>query len=230
MKCLKLQVELLSAATFGRGDGVAGLVDREVEHDADGLPYLRGRTLKGLLAEECANILFALKLQDANKHKQWRKVAIELFGDAGSILEDVGLLRVGDARLPEALRQAIRISLEDSSIRLTPTEVLESLTAIRRQSAMNVYGAPKHKSLRSMRVILRDITFEANLEIKERVGVKNSSLQEDSVALLAACVLAWRRAGTGRNRGRGRLRACLHDQEGNDITETCFNAFREGVS
>ena len=91
MKCLKLQVELLSAATFGRGDGVAGLVDREVEHDADGLPYLRGRTLKGLLAEECANILFALKLQDANKHKQWRKVAIELFGDAGSILEDVGL-------------------------------------------------------------------------------------------------------------------------------------------
>lgn len=63
MTAYKLQFDLRSAATFGRGDGVAGLVDEEVEHDGDGLPFLRGRTLKGLLAEECANILYALELQ-----------------------------------------------------------------------------------------------------------------------------------------------------------------------
>ena len=37
------------------------------------------------------------------------------------------------------------------------------------------------------------------------------------LALLAAATLAWRRAGTGRNRGRGHLRADLHDQAGDSI-------------
>lgn len=34
MTTLELHLKLLSDATFGRGDGVAGLVDAEVEHDS----------------------------------------------------------------------------------------------------------------------------------------------------------------------------------------------------
>ena len=61
MMKLALTIELLTDTTFGRGDGVAGLVDEEVEHDSQtGLPIIRGRTLKGLLVEECANLLYAL--------------------------------------------------------------------------------------------------------------------------------------------------------------------------
>jgi CRISPR/Cas system CMR subunit Cmr4 (Cas7 group RAMP superfamily) len=56
MEIYHLKIKLLSDTTFGRGDGVAGLIDQEVEHDANGFPYLRGRTLKGLLSEECDNI------------------------------------------------------------------------------------------------------------------------------------------------------------------------------
>jgi len=41
-----LNFTLLSDTTFGRGEGVPGLVDEEVEHDRYGLPYLRGRTLE----------------------------------------------------------------------------------------------------------------------------------------------------------------------------------------
>ena len=57
----RLTFTLLSDATFGRGEGIAGLIDREVEHDRFGLPYLRGRTLKGLVSEEADNVLFALE-------------------------------------------------------------------------------------------------------------------------------------------------------------------------
>lgn len=57
MTIYKMKIQLLSDTTFGRGDGVAGLIDQEVEHDADGFPYLRGRTLKGLLSEECDNLI-----------------------------------------------------------------------------------------------------------------------------------------------------------------------------
>lgn len=40
---LWLKFTLLSDTAFGRGDGVAGLVDAEVLHDPYGLPYLGGK-------------------------------------------------------------------------------------------------------------------------------------------------------------------------------------------
>ncbi|MGQ9482639.1 RAMP superfamily CRISPR-associated protein [Chloroflexus sp.] len=214
MPAYKLQFELRSAATFGRGDGVAGLVDEEVEHDTDGLPFLRGRTLKGLLAEECANLLYALELQ--GRADNWHQIAYRVFGSPGSTTEDTGTLRVGDARLPEPLRLAIKMSVSKGD--LTADEVLESLTAIRRQTSMNEYGAPEKGSLRSLRVVLPGTVFEATLDFAE-------APDDQTLALLAACTLAWRRAGSGRNRGRGRLQAWLLDSNDVDITEHYFRVF-----
>ena len=219
METLKLRFELTSAATFGRGDGVAGLVDREVEHDADGLPYLRGRALKGLLAEEGANLLYALDIQ--GKGSDWWPVAETLFGRPGSTLADRGLLRVGDARLPKQLRDAVAYALAGEDAQLTPDKVLESLTSIRRQTSMSPSGAPEHGSLRATRVILPGIVFESELRF-------HGEPDHQALALLAACVLALRRAGTARNRGRGRLRAWLCDGE-TDVTETYFKGFVQGV-
>lgn len=218
MPTYKVRLKLLSAATFGRGDGVAGFVDREVEHDAFGLPVLRGRTLKGLLAEECANILYALDKQGRAEH--WQPIAHKLFGSPGSVTEDIGTIRVGDGRPPKEFRDSVKaaINAEDSS--LTPDEVLESLTAVRRQTSMNEHGAPEHGSLRSMRVILPGTVFEAELDF-------NQEPDECSLALLTACVMAWRRVGTGRNRGRGRLSAGLLGPDGVDITEKYYRVFAQ---
>ena len=214
MTTLDLHLKLLSDATFGRGDGVAGLVDSEVEHDINGLPFLRGRTLKGLLAEECSNILFTL-----GKHTTLQEAARKLFGNPGSDEASGAIMRVGAAQLPEDLREVIRASIANKN--LQPAEVLESLTAIRRQTAVDVAtGAPDTGSLRSMRVILRDTVFTATLTFFEKP-------EEVHLALLAACVKAFRRAGTGRNRGRGRLVAWLQDET---YTQQHFEHFKTLVS
>ena len=55
-----LKITLESDAVFGRGDGVAGAIDTEVQHDQNGFPFLNGRTIKGLLVQECADILAAV--------------------------------------------------------------------------------------------------------------------------------------------------------------------------
>ncbi len=219
-----IHLKLESDATLGRGDGVAGLVDEEVEHDAaTGLPFLRGRTLKGLLAEECANILFALSRQRHPACNHLQAAAKDLFGQTGSALGDSAIMHVGSALLPEELRRAVEADVKSESSRLTPTEVLESLTAIRRQTAIDdESGAPEERSLRSMRVVLRDTPFIAQLSFDKDPG-------ETAKALLAACALSLRRAGTGRNRGRGRLMARLCDAERRDITDECFNYFRQLV-
>ncbi|MCK9441504.1 MAG: hypothetical protein M0Q13_08800 [Methanothrix sp.] len=213
-----LKFVLKSDATFGRGDGVAGLLDREVQHDAYGLPYLGGRALKGLLVEECVNILFALKCQ--GRAERWRITAQRLFGLSGSQDEDQALIRIGEAHLPDDLRQAIRIGFERNE--LTRAQVLNSLTSIRRQTAMEIDGTPKMETLRSMRVILRQTPFEAALEFR-------ADPSKDDLALLAACIKALRRAGTGRNRGRGEFEAWFLDAQRSDVTQNYFQWFEKAV-
>jgi hypothetical protein len=207
---------LMSDATFGRGDGVAGLLDIEVEHDVYGLPYMRGRTLKGLLVEECANVLYALQQTSCSQTlAQCATMARLLFGHPGSTLADGALMRVGAAMLPRVLREAVAHEIDTA--RLTPEDVLASLTAIRRQTAVNEEThAPEKNSLRSLRVVLRNTTFIAELECAPQVDC------EAAKALLAATVLALRRAGTGRNRGRGRLQAKLYDSQGYEVTTAWF--------
>ena len=222
---LQIHLGLKSDATFGRGDGVAGLVDEEVEHDAaTGLPFLRGRTLKGLLVEECANILFALGKQNSSACAQFERAAKFLFGKAGSTSNDDALMHVGAAMLPKGLRNAVQADVKANPPRLTAADALESLTDIRRQTAVDERtGAPEQGSLRSMRVVLRRTPFISRLDFDEEP-------EDVAKALLAACVLSLRRAGTGRNRGRGRLMARLHDEYGKDITDDCFAHFQQIVT
>lgn len=217
MSTYLLRFALESDATFGRGDGVAGLVDIEVQHDEWGCPYLGGRSLKGLLVGECAEILAALP---EVIRPRWEVAAQRLFGKPGSTLEDSAVLSIGDACLPADLRAAIAQDVQQNKVRRE--QVLESLTALRRQTAMDESGVPKEHALRTVRVILRQTLFEAELRFAGKPA-------EDDLALLAACVKAFRRAGTGRNRGRGRLKAELLDIDRQPITNDCFAVFRKGV-
>lgn len=230
----RLTFTLLSDATFGRGEGIAGLIDREVEHDRFGLPYLRGRTLKGLVSEEADNLLFTLE-QMGRLTADWTTARQNLFGRPGSMSDDRGRLRFGHAQLPAAVCAAV-LAMTQADADSNRLLVLESLTAVRRQTAIETdekphdpkpaqanaqdhqptnaktgqdrYGVPAEGSLRAMRVILRQTPFEAKLLSEKR-------LEENPVelALLAAAVLALRRAGTGRNRGRGKLTADLLDSQ-----------------
>ena len=222
MKTLWLKIMLLSDTTFGRGDGVAGLVDAEVQHDERGLPFVGGKTLKGLLGAECAEIMFSLEriFSEASQKSQlenWRRAAGFLFGGPGSSILENAQMYIGDAQLPEDLRQVIAWQFQqfdDGAMRDVVEArraelrqaLLESLTLLRRQTAMDAEsGAPKAETLRTMRVIQHGTPFEARLEFVEPPG-------EAALGLLAACVKSLRRAGTGRNRGRGKIKVDLYNQ------------------
>ncbi|MCB0030493.1 MAG: hypothetical protein KDE28_21425, partial [Anaerolineales bacterium] len=144
-----LSMHLRSETCFSRGDGVPGVVDTEVKHDPKGLPYLAGRTLKGLLHAEAAAIMCSLSQINATNGQRWQKAAVALFGKPGSRSQG-GILHVGDARLPEAVRT--QLVLQGG---LTPADVLDTLTTIRRQTKIDPEtGAPQENTLRAVRVIL----------------------------------------------------------------------------
>jgi CRISPR/Cas system CSM-associated protein Csm3 (group 7 of RAMP superfamily) len=208
----KIKLTLKSAATFGRGDGVAGLVDREIEHDHHGFPYLRGKTLKGLLAESAENIVYALETLQGKSG--WSNAKNTLFGTSGRGFNERGILHIGDAQLPEILRAAV---IEQGWLK---EDVLYSLTGIRRQTAINEHGAPDHATLRSMRVLLSGVVLEAALSFD---GDPTST----QLQLLTAAVHDFRRAGTGRNRGRGWLKAELLGDE--PAIGELFTAFGKAI-
>ncbi|MEO1389811.1 MAG: RAMP superfamily CRISPR-associated protein [Cyanobacteria bacterium J06634_6] len=211
----KIAIELLSDTTFGRGDGVAGLIDQEVEHDASGLPYLRGRALKGLLAEECENLIAQFP---AEQKAHWQGVADQLFGTLGSTLETIAVAHFGDACLPTELREIITYQIKQETI--TAPEVLNSLTTIRRQTAIDaITGAPDKGSLRSARVVVRQQTFIADIQFE-------SAPTDEMRSLLALGIVALRRLGSCRNRGRGHVKCRLQNNSGKDITDKYLNAFQ----
>lgn len=189
----------------------AWLVDREIEHDEYGFPFLRGKTLKGLLAESAENVAFALENEDETL--PWHTAKHTIFGTGGAGLKERGILHIEDAQLPEALHAEIL------KAGWKKEDVLYSLTGIRRQTSINEHGAPDHATLRSMRVLLPGVTLEANISFDREPS-------DMELQLLTSAVLDFRHAGTGRNRGRGWLSAELDDTQ---VTQKLFAAFGKAI-
>lgn len=210
MSLYQFQIELLSDTTFGRGDGVAGLVDQEIEYDRYGLPYLRGRTLKGLLSEECDNLIS--QLSDQATQNYWGQVACQLFGKAGSGLDAIAKIHFGDACLPNDLCTAVAYEVEAEHF--TRAEILDSLTTIRRQTAISTKtGVADEGSLRSLRVALRELKFTADLLLDSNFSDSEVPIN-DLLTLLSVSAAALRYVGSGRNRGRGHVICTLLNQSG----------------
>ena len=190
-----ITITLLSDATFGRGEGTAGEVDVEVEHDQDGLPFIGGKVLHGLLRDTWLSMKDCFPdLQDAAKSVLGREAALQ---------DEEAILKIRDAVLPDDVQAWTRYAVRRKSHPLRPEQILRSLTDVRRQTAQSrVTGAPEETTLRASRTIVRGITFEAPLAWRQ---VSTTEQQQ----VLALCALGTRHGGLGRNRGRGFLEMTL---------------------
>jgi len=206
-----LLIELLSDSTFSRGEGTAGVVDTDVEHDEFGLPFIGGKTIRGLLRDSWLSICEHFStLNDAAERVLGRSQALDESPDKSC------RLRIGDAHLPDPIRYAVRVAVERAEKPLSPDAILAGSTSIRYQTAEDrETGAPATTTLRSSRVVLRGFVFQAGLTWLD--GYKPVS---DDLQVLALCALATRHGGLLRNRGRGYFRMTLDG----DLATTCWYA------
>ncbi|MEL6528117.1 MAG: RAMP superfamily CRISPR-associated protein [Chloroflexota bacterium] len=215
---MKIRIQLRSDTAFGRGDGIAGLVNSEIEHDAQtGFPFIKGRTLKGLLVESCADILYALDKGNNNALDMLMVSASRLFGQPGTTYAESGHLHIGKAQLPADLRQHLQAYNADRKAKgrsgYSKEQVMQAFTTIRHQTAVDAAtGTPKDSSLRATRIILRETIFYASVHAMR-------PLDDTDYALLAACAKGVKRGGQNRTRGLGWLDVTLTDDDGNPLTE-----------
>jgi hypothetical protein len=191
-----LQLELLSDSTFSRGEGAAGVVDTEVERDEFGMPFIGGKTVRGLLRDSWLSMSQHFPgLVEAAEHVLGRSQAAD----------ESCRLRIGDAMVPSAIRAAVRGAAKREEHPLSSGAILDAFTSIRYQTAEDRgTGAPDITTLRSSRVVLRGFVFQASL-----FWLDNYQPTTADVRLLALCALATRHGGLLRNRGRGHIRMTL---------------------
>jgi hypothetical protein len=190
----RIVIELLSDATFGRGEGTPGAVDVEIEHDTYGLPMLGGKSLRGLLRDSWLSMQEHFpELLDAGRR---------VLGPHADV-DETAILRFGDATVEASARAFFVAAVERAHHPLSASAILAALTEIRQQtSEERRTGAPARTTLRSTRVALRGLKLVASL----------SWLAEPSredCQCLALATLGTRHAGLGRNRGRGHVRLTL---------------------
>jgi hypothetical protein len=185
-----LEIKLLSDTTFGRGEGTPGVVDVEVEHDAYGLPMLGGKALRGLLRDSW------LSMQE--HFPELGVAARRVLGPHGD-LKETAILRIGDAMIEETARAYFIAATERELHPLGPTTILTAFTEIRSQtSEARATGAPARTTLRSTRVIVRDLSLAAPLSWL-------APPEPADARCLALAALATKHAGLARNRGRGHV-------------------------
>jgi hypothetical protein len=191
-------IELLSDTTISRGEGTAGIVDIEIEHDCFGMPFLGGKTLRGLLRDTW------LSMQEHFTEPEFVQAAGLVFGPPSDV-SDTAILAFGDAVLEETTRKWIMAAQTRDHDPIPSAKVLNALTAIRSQTSEDrKTGAPAQATLRSSRVILQGLRLFAPLHWL-------TSPNSRTIQCLSLSVLGTRHVGLCRNRGRGFVRMTLDD-------------------
>ena len=112
-KKYKIEIELLSDATFGSGESKNGVVNTEILLDKDGFPYMNAKTFKGILKNSFEEILSSYYIQNGISGNSFKKFINKLFGKSGQNLLQNNQLSVKfeDLVLSEKLRDAINNKL-----------------------------------------------------------------------------------------------------------------------
>lgn len=171
----------------GSGKGGGYEVDNRIDRDADGLPYIPGKMLKGLIRDAC------LRLQAAGNSKY--DFIDEVFGSSGNTdglsrtSTETGKIYISDAKLSEGLRNALKKE-ENQKAKDALTRNVYS-TAIDEES-----GTAKENSLRGYEVAV-PMVLSAHLEC-------DCSDEEMNAIELAATKLVYA-VGSHKSRGLGEV-------------------------
>lgn len=207
-----LSIELLSATTFGGGALVDPTVDTEVDHDTDGLPWIAGSVLKRSLRDAWDSVAPAFPTWSPPPPSCSASPAIppagfSVSGRRRSPAPDPRGCRDGDRdpacrgwpRRPEAWVAAARGRAHDP---VEPLALLRAFTSPRDQTARERDGRPATGTLRRQSTVDAGWHFRADLTFQQAPTAAQQ-------VVLARAVLALRRLGLVRSRGRGHLRVTL---------------------
>lgn len=185
-----MKMELLSDAIPGSGDSLAGVIDREISYDKYGFPYIPAKRIKGILRESAEDLQLS------------EDTIIELFGQSGNeqgapLIIDNGLL----PKLDELRSNLQAYNDKNNKKKIGQDDVLGFYSYTRAQTTIDQFGVAKDKSLRISRVLKRDLLFNFQVELPEKLYADFQRI----------CKVT-RSFGSSRNRGFGEIKLSLEER------------------
>lgn len=201
----RIRLTMESDWHVGSGMGRPGQVDRLISRDADDLPFVPAKTLRGIWRDACERLCRGL---DDGKVGAWSRLVDLLFGSQPALGPNDPTGRHGDpaevplesaveirsAQIPSPLRE--HLVRADRRLRQTLTFLKPGVRIDRRS------GSAQADFLRFEEVARKGTTLEAEC----RLPIRDPSTRELASALLVASAKLVERLGGKRRRGSGRCR------------------------
>ncbi len=199
-----LEIELISSASPGSGEGWAGVFDSDVMYDDCGLPFLSARRLKGLLRNAALDLAYAYQHLQMDEKPQATKATVDaLFGVPGQ--EESASMTIGNAVLAgnDLLNQWLQWAQLAAPRLVTPEGTIQLFSDVRKQTRIDANGVAQEHSLRQSRVLKRGLVFSSEISAPQ--------ITPEQAALLKQAVQVTRMLGGKRNRGLGNIRCTLSE-------------------
>lgn len=191
---MKITVKLLSDLCMYSGETYNSLVDTDVVHDENGIPYIPAKRLKGCIREAALE----LKEFDLISSEEYD----ELFGTEGNCSSAFTLSNAFVEGYEEMVKSLKACPWQELK---TAENVLQQYSYVRKQTAVDLEtGVAETNSLRSARVIRKGLTFTADCD-----WVRTVSRPE----ILKKAVSLVKHIGLSRTRGLGMVEMNLDDTE-----------------
>ena len=183
----------------GSGRGRGAQVDAVVQRDRFGLPYLPGKTLRGLLR----NAVLNTETWGLLKKDYGTDITAMLFGDEG---DKPGLLRISSASLPEDEKSWLADNDTDTD---TEGNLRSGLyRELYRTAIQHETGTAKDQSLRGMEVSV-PLILKADINVIANPLNSNSTILDNWQDILRFSLPLIRAIGNNRSRGLGRAQITL---------------------
>ncbi|MBF2087004.1 MAG: hypothetical protein IGS16_20680 [Thermoleptolyngbya sp. C42_A2020_037] len=192
----------------GAGAGRRGDIDRLIQRNPDGLPYLPAKTLTGIWRDACELIADGLDSTGISEDAStsWNQWVDFLFGDQPAIANagistapQPAALSIRAAHLPESLRNLLKHRAKSSS---PAHQALQSaFTFIKPGISIDDRGCAKEDFLRFEEMARIGTVLTADCEL---LAVLTPDQQQAACTLLAAGAAVVERLGGKRRRGAGR--------------------------
>jgi CRISPR-associated protein Csx10 len=200
-----ITIQMLSDWHIGSGTGRPGDVDRLIQRDAQGLPYIPAKTLTGILRDGCELVAAGLDEADSGV---WHECLEYIFGsqpvladqDAGVKAPLPAALTVRSAHLPLSLQSALH----------GRTELKSAMTFVKPGVAIDYEnGTARPDCLRFEEMTRWGCTLTAEYVL--HLNTLEKSTQLAVAALLQAGTAMVERLGAKRRRGAGKCQISWSD-------------------
>ncbi|MEQ8170899.1 MAG: RAMP superfamily CRISPR-associated protein [Candidatus Eremiobacterota bacterium] len=208
-----LEMTLLSDTLPGSGEGLSGIIDRDISYDNFGIPYIPSKRIKGILRES------ARDLSDANL---LTAKIIEIFGDIGQEKGCSFKISNGYLKNYRQYRDFLKYTAGANDLAgiFNRESLMDYFTYNRSQTTINRYtGTAEENSLRVSRVLKKGLIFDFHIDYDEKY-------KED----LEKIIKVTRHFGIARSRGLGHIKLSLRENSVIEKLEDKSNIIPEEAS